>query len=131
MFLPGCGADDHPNEPRPAKPITVTAIISESAVSLSPDGYDADDRLAPKEDLGAGLVTVTVTNQSEERVPLVIRGPVDKSSRTMTPGSTAELQVDLKPGDYRVEAGDSTTIDSSPLHIGPARKSSQNELLLP
>lgn len=127
----GCGADDHPNEARPAKPITITAAISDENVSVSPDGYDTDGRLVRNAAIGAGLVIITATNQSSESVPLVLTGPVEKTSRTIAPGGTTDLQVDLKPGSYQVKAGDSTSIRPTPLHVGPKRSSSQNELLLP
>ena len=60
----GCGSEDHPNEPRPAKPIEVTARVDNEVVEVSPS------------DFGAGLTVFTISNQSDEAVALTLDGPV-------------------------------------------------------
>ena len=53
----------------------------------------------------------------------------------MNPLDTAQLQATLKPGSYTVKAGSkqATSVEIKPftLNVGPQRKSSSDQLLLP
>ena len=41
------------------------------------------------------------------------------------------MKLDLEQGDYTVSAGDTSARDDASSIVGPERKSSQNDLLLP
>jgi hypothetical protein len=116
----GCGSDDHPNDPRPAKPIEITARVDNDVVDVSPKEF------------GAGLVVFTISNQSNEAVELTLDGPVAAASQTIEPNAvTDDFKVDLQEGVYEVTGGLESRAEPDELVIGPARPSAQDELLLP
>lgn len=119
LALAACGEDDFPNEPRPAAPKHLTALINDREVKVSPGRT------------GAGLVTFTISNQSEDPASLVLEGPTDESSNEIPPGGTGSLQADLEEGDYAVSGGESSAAGEGTLAIGPPRESAQNEVLQP
>jgi hypothetical protein len=116
----GCGSEDHPNEPRPPKPIEITARVDDDVVDVSPDKF------------GAGLTVFTVSNQSDSTVELTLDGPVAATSQPIEPGSvTDDFKVDLQEGEYEVTGGTESRAKPAELVIGPQRPSAQDELLLP
>jgi len=115
----GCGADDHPNEPRPPSPIEVTAKVDNEKVDVSPSKF------------GAGLVVMTISNQSDDPVQMAVEGPTAVTGGVIQPGQPGNLKVDFKEGEYAVTAGEESLAKPALLTIGPERASSQNELLLP
>jgi hypothetical protein len=118
----GCGEDDFENEPRPASPIELTALIDEERIKVSPSKADA---------VGAGLVNFTISNQSEDPAALVLEGPTDDASDEIQPGGVGNLKTELEEGDYVVSAGESSDAREGSLGVGPPRPSSQNDLLRP
>jgi hypothetical protein len=119
VLLAACGEDDFKNEPRPPSPIELSALINDRQVVVSPS------------DVGAGLVSITVSNQSQDPATLTLSGPNDIASSQILPGNTADVKGELKQGDYEVSAGDDSTARGDTLTVGPERPSSQNDLLLP
>ena len=116
----GCGAEDHPNDPRPPKPIEITARVDDDVVDVSPDEF------------GAGLTVFTISNQSGSTVELTLDGPVAAASQPIEPGSvTDDFKIELQEGDYEVTGGSESSAKPAELVIGPERPSSQDELLLP
>ena len=116
----GCGSEDHPNDPRPAKPIEVTARVDNEVVEVSPS------------DFGAGLTVFTISNQSDEAVALTLDGPVAATSQTIEPNAVSDdFKVDLQEGTYEVTGGLESRAKPQELVVGPARPSAQDELLLP
>src|SRR4051794_34907898 len=96
----GCGSDDdYANEPRPPSPITVTASISDQRVSVSPSP------------IGAGPVTLVVTNQTSESRDLVLesddaagsgKAGIRQQTGPINPQGTASLKANLESGTYAV-----------------------------
>ena len=117
--LAACGEDDFENEPRPAAPIDLSALINDREVVVSPS------------DVGAGLVTITVSNQSGDPAALTLTGPNDITTGEILPGNTATVKGQLKEGSYEVSAGEDSVARGETLTVGPDRPSSQNDLLLP
>ena len=120
--LAACGEDDFPNESRPASPIELTALINDQTVKVSP---------SKPESVGAGLVTITISNQSADPATLVLEGPTDESSSEIPPGGVGGIKTELAEGAYTVTAGEGSTQQEASLEVGPDRASSQNELLNP
>jgi len=114
----GCDADDHPNEPRPAAPVELTAKIDNEKVTVSPG----------KE--GAGLFNVTISNQSSEDAALTFTGPTDRSTPSIGAGNVLTFKLDLEEGNYVVSVEDET-VKPDKLEIDEPRESAQNDLLLP
>jgi hypothetical protein len=121
-LVAGCGAKDFPNEARAPAPIETTASIGPRAVTVSPDSF------------GAGIVNVTVANLSDTPASFILKetsGKTTASSGTLQPGSVTTIKTSLKQGNYQAIAGGATNIRAGKINVGPERKSSQNDLLLP
>jgi hypothetical protein len=120
VAMTGCGASNHPNDPRPPAPIDVTTRVGNRDIVVSPKKF------------GAGLVRFTVSNQSDQNVALDVQGPVHQESSTIPPGAVSDdLKMNLKTGDYEVSGGRDSSAFPATLTVGPKRASSQNDLLLP
>ena len=122
----GCGSDDYANEPRPASPVLLGARIDSEKVQVSPH------------EVGAGIMSFTISNQSSEPAALTIVSEPSsteptlrrKQSGTIEPGDLGSMQVELPPGHYEVGAGDFPA-EPVQLTVGRERQSSKNDLLLP
>jgi hypothetical protein len=123
LALAGCGGeDDFADDPRPPAPIVVTARVDSQQVEVSPKSF------------GAGLVNFTVSNQSDDPVALTLVGPApddNRESGEIPPGGVGNLKADMVQGDYEVNGGERSDARPARITVGPERKSSDNELLLP
>jgi hypothetical protein len=115
--LAACGDEDFENNPRPPAPIELSARIGDDAVTVSPSG------------VGAGLATITISNQTRDAAGLVLEGPTDEASDEILAGGTGSLKLVLEEGDYEVTDDDGAR--ATELIVGPERPSSQNDLGLP
>ena len=127
VSLAGCGGgDDYANEPRPPAPINVTAAITDSRVSVSPQRF------------GAGPIVLVISNQSSSAQEVTFE--TDElggsqpgrtfSTTPINPRGTATLKVDVRQGDWRLRTGDGG-IRAAAVSVGRLRKTAQNELLQP
>ena len=123
LLAAGCGGTKHfANKARGPAPVTIAASVSQGKINLSPPN------------IGAGPITLSVANLSQKTVAVKLE-PVDgtsgrASSGPINPQGTAELNVEVKPGSYRVSAKGGA-VTGADLRVGTKRKSSQNDLLLP
>lgn len=119
VLAAGCGSEDFPNEPRPAAPVELSALVDDGKVLMAP------------REVGAGLATVTISNQADDDVVLSFDGPgEDRETSQIPAGGVSSIKLALEQGDYVVEP-DVSTIASGNLAVGAPRESAQNELLLP
>ena len=129
MFLAvaGCGGGgDYANKPRPPAPINVTAAITNSRVSVSPQRF------------GAGPIVLIISNQSSTAQKVTFETdelggdqPGRKFDTTpINPRATATLKVEVREGSWKLSTADSG-IRAAALTVGHKRKSSQGDLLLP
>ena len=125
--LGACGADDDfANEERAPAPITLSAAITPSSVTVSPSR------------LGAGSIELIASNLTSrsQRVTLSSRTlsdggePIEQRTGPITPGDTASLTADLAAGTYRVTTR-SRAIAPATIRVGPARPSAKDALLQP
>ena len=124
--LAGCGGERFENEPREAAPITLSAAITPSNVTVSPSR------------LGAGTVELIASNLTSTSQQLTLRSQtladggraVQQRTGPINPGDRASLTADLAQGTYRVTAG-SATITPATIRVGPPRDSSSDRLLQP
>lgn len=123
----GCGDADFANDPRPPVPVGLTGVIQDDRVTVSPSS------------VGAGQVTITISNQTNGPKTITLEG-AEGGSATETVGpvgplDTAEITRTLEPGSYEVRAGSERAvrrpIAPAKLAIGKERKSSSGDLLLP
>jgi hypothetical protein len=125
VFLAGCGGGKKfANDARPAVPVQLTGVITDSQVTISPKR------------VGAGPVILNVSNQAKGAHTITLEGEgTTDTVGPVNPLDTAQLQQTLKPGVYTVKAGSkqATSVEIKPftLNVGQARSSSSNELLLP
>ena len=140
----GCGAETHPNEPRPQAPLRVSVTITPKAITVQPAAVGvgpARTQQIPqnqnhpqpriKGDDGPLTVSIVTANQTRTDSKLELRGPRDVSSVPIPAGSPATLQTDLPTGTYIVAAADVPGARLGKLVVGPYRASSENDVLLP
>jgi hypothetical protein len=124
LALAACGDDEEfANKPRPPAPISISAVITADAVSVDPPSF------------GAGVVNITVSNQTDKTQKLTVEsagsGPgIRQSTAPINPQGSAKLTVDLDTGTYKAEV-DAGSIKPAQLKVGAERASSQDKLLLP
>jgi hypothetical protein len=122
--LGACGQEKYRNtHPRPPTPITISAYVSPTRVSVSPASF------------GAGPITLLVTNQSQTSQEVTFETGSAGSSVTQTtgpinPGDTGEIKLFVRQGEYRLRAS-SGAISPATLMVGGERPSAQNEVLQP
>ena len=108
--------------------------VPQRTTTAGPDPVERkiDDRnvvVVPGE-VGAGLATMTISNQSSDDVQLDFDGPNRARSAEIATGEAASIQFELKTGDYTVEPS-VPTISPGTLTVGPERPTASNELELP
>jgi hypothetical protein len=118
VLAAGCGSEERENQPRPPSPVELTAKIGQDRVVVSPG------------EVGAGLVNLTISNQTPEDVRLEITGPTQGSTDPVLANGVLEYKIEMQEGEYEVSA-DTTSIEPARIEVGPERESAQNELLLP
>jgi hypothetical protein len=138
----GCGAESHPNEPRPAVPTRVSVTIGKSGIVVQPSsiamGPEKHQQLPqnqnhPQPDIKtqAPLNVVFVTaNQTGKNSKLVIRGPRKTTSPQIDANSPGTFAAELPTGSYTVAAAGAGGAPAR-LKVGAYRASSKNDLLLP
>lgn len=143
LALPGCGAESHSNDPRPAvaSRISVTIVPGQVivrppriAVGPAPDQQIPQNRGAaqPPIDTDAALDVVFVAaNQTGVPTRLVVRGPADARSEPVPPRSPGTLQTELPSGTYTVSAPGVPGASPAKLRVGGYRASSENDILTP
>jgi hypothetical protein len=142
LFASGCGAEDHPNNPRPPLAVEVTVSIADSSLSVEPravgfgnsDQPMSQNRGEPQAELDSSrpmTVSFTVSNLTDYDTPLQIEGPTTETTNKVTANGTGQFKVDLPTGEYFIYAAEVPGTPQTSFSIGPKRPSSQNDLLLP
>jgi hypothetical protein len=127
LALGGCGAgDEFANDERVPAPITLSAAITRSNVTVSPSR------------VGAGSIELIASNLTATSQRLTLRSrtlsdasdPLKQRTGPINPGDTASLTAHLAEGTYRVTTG-AAAIAPATIRVGPARPSAKDELLQP
>jgi hypothetical protein len=138
----GCGAESHPNEPRPQVALRISVSITPKAVTVRPGAIGlgparsqqipqnqnhAQPPIRTKAPVDAVFV---IANQTRTDSRLEIRGTKDAGSGPIAANSSTSFQTELPTGTYVLVAAG---INARPgkLIVGPYRASSQNDVLLP
>ncbi|HWH20465.1 MAG TPA: hypothetical protein VN671_08025 [Solirubrobacterales bacterium] len=136
----GCGAESHPNEPRPAVPTRVSVTIGKGGIEVQPRsvgvGPEKHQQLPQNQDhpqppikTQAPLAVVFVTaNQTESPEKLMIKGPKRATSPEIVANSPATFSAELPAGSYTIATSGGA---EATFKVGPYRASSKNDLLLP
>lgn len=144
LLAAGCGAETHPNDPRPQVAIRVSVTITPKAVTVTPAAVGVGParrqqipqnqnhaQPAIKDDKGPLTMAIVTANQTRTDSRLEIRGPRDAHSGPILAGSPGTLQTDLPTGTYTIVAADIPGARPGKLVVGPYRASSENDVLLP
>ena len=127
VTVAGCGGGgDYKNDPRPPAPINVTAAITNSKVSVSPERF------------GAGPIVLVISNQSSSAQEVTFEtdelGGSEPgrtfSTTPINPRGTASLKVDVRQGNWKLGTKDGG-VRPAALRVGKQRDSAQNDLLQP
>ena len=124
--LAGCGDDEFGNERRAPAPVTLSASITASNVTVSPAR------------LGAGTIELIASNLTSRSQQLTLSSAslpgdgdrLEQRTGPINPGDTASLTADLVQGTYRVQTR-SAAITPATIRVGPPRASAQDQLLQP
>lgn len=140
----GCGAQTHPNDPRPTGPTRVSVTITPRAITVQPTriafGPERNQQIPQNRnhaqppipgDKHPLTVVIVAANQTTDEVKLELRGPADESSETIPANSPGTTQTDLPTGTYVVAASGVPGARPAKLSVGPYRASSQNDVLTP
>jgi hypothetical protein len=147
LGITGCGGSDDKfkNEPRPPATTALTGVITEEAVTVSPDTLPlapADGQAVSSRDLDTPI-TLVIANNTDQAHTITLTGktsdgkPIEASVPPISPSDTAQIQQTLPPGTYEIRAGSEQAIDAGDeirparLTIKPNRQTSSGDLLLP
>jgi hypothetical protein len=142
LFGAGCGAESHPNEPRPAVPTRVSVVIGKGGITVQPKtigfGPEKSQQLPqnqnhsqpPIKTQAPMAVVFVTTNQTGSNSKLVIHGPSDASSAPISADSPGTFAAELPTGSYTIAAPGAGGATAT-LKVGRYRASSKNDLLLP
>ncbi len=132
--LGGCGSSAPIATTSPPPPVQLAVLIGTRSVEASPTR------------VGAGPVTLEITNQASRTLRLAVAGRAGQAGSTapIDPGATGELTVELARGSYTISAASMRESDAqlaqhaqhaaiAPAHlqIGPPRVSGDGALLQP
>ena len=123
ILVSGCGGGTatFKNGPRPPVPITITGMISNARVLISPAQF------------GAGPIDLVVTNAATRSVSLAVqdaRGHAVANLQSINPDTPGEVKFDIGPGEYAVVASE-PGIKPAKLHVGNERPGAPNTVLEP
>lgn len=144
LFAAGCGAESHPNDPRPQSPTRVSVTVSEGQVTVEPaqigvgpeptqqipqNAHASQPQVESRAPLNVVFVAANLTDVDSH---LQIRGSGENlSSEPLHADNNVTLQATLPTGVYRVSAADVPSAKPAKLVVGSYRSSSQNDVLLP
>jgi hypothetical protein len=139
----GCGAEEHPNEPRPSAASRVSIAVNNDGISVQPERVGVgpahsqqipQNQNQPQPPIKTNRplnVVFVITNLTDTSSRLVIRGPKDATSGPLVAHGNFTLHTDLPTGVYTVRAAGLPDAGAGELVVGPYRASSQNDLLEP
>lgn len=139
----GCGAEDHPNEPRPQPPTRVSVTVTPKTITVQPpriafgpeptqqipqNQHAAQPQVRSKAPVDVVFVTANLTDFDSR---LELHGPKSVKSGALVANGNNSTLTSLPTGEYTVSAADIPGAKSVSFTVGPYRSSSQNDVLLP
>lgn len=143
LLAAGCGAQEHPNEPRPQPPTRVSVTVTPKAITVQPpriamgpepsrqipqNQHASQPQVRSKAPVDVVFVTANLTNFDSK---LEVHGPKDARSGALVANGNNSLLAALPTGVYEVSAADIPSAKPVRFTIGPYRSSSENDVLLP
>jgi hypothetical protein len=144
LAVAGCGAESHPNGPRPQSPTRVSVTISPQGVIVQPVeigiGKEKSQQIPQNQNQPQPRiegderpldVVFVAANQTGTDSHLEVDGPKEATSGPVYASSPATFQTELPTGTYTISAADIPGAKPAKLIVGPVRTSSENDVLLP
>jgi hypothetical protein len=149
LVLAGCGGgdDEFKNDPRPPVTTSLTGVITERGVTVSPDTLPlkAEEGQAQASKELSTPIDLTIANETDAPHTITLSGkprdpklpPIRATVPAIGPSDTAQIQQTLPPGTYTIQAGSEQAVDPeeqiqpATLTINPNRETSSDDLLLP
>lgn len=115
----GCaGNESYPNNPKPPATRTVSVIVAEDEIALSPKSF------------GAGPARFIITNQTGTDQKVLLSTEQFDREVLVGSGQTANFKQTVEPGDLSIST-DNAAADAVTVEIGPERESAQQDLNQP
>jgi hypothetical protein len=143
LAVPGCGAEEKANEPRPQPPTRVSVTITPRSITVAPAriaiGPEPTQQIPQNQHAGQPPVgsnkpvdiVFVAANLTDFDSKLEVHGPKDVPSSALVANGNGSLQTSLPTGVYRLSAADIPAAKPARFVVGPYRSSSQNDVLLP
>lgn len=143
LIAAGCGAQEHPNEPRPQPPTRISVTVTPKAITVQPpriamgpeptqqipqNQHAPQPQVRSKAPVDVVFVTANLTNFNSH---LEVRGPKNAKSGALVANGNNSLLAALPTGVYEVSAADIPSAKPVRFTVGPYRSSSENDVLLP
>jgi len=143
LVAAGCGAEEHPNEPRPQPPTRVSITVTPKTITVQPpriafgpeptqqipqNQHAAQPQVKSKAPVDVVFVSANLTDFDSK---LEVRGPKNVKSDALVANGNNSLLASLPTGVYQLSAADIPGAKPVRFTVGPYRSSSENDLLLP
>lgn len=139
-LLSACGAETHPNDPRPPLPEVLSVSIADDEILVSPRVVSLPGRrpinISQNEDSpinqgdrdAPAVIQFAISNLTSEDTEMVLQGPYE-TEEELTPNGSGGFRAALPTGVYRVSSPASSA--SMRFAVGRSRVSSNSDLLTP
>lgn len=119
VVVSGCaGNESYPNNPKPPANLSVSLIVGEDAIALSPNPF------------GAGPTRFVITNQTGVTQKVLFSNEQIDREVIVGSGQTFNFKQTLEPGELSIST-DKSAADAEIVDVGPQRKSAQQDLNQP
>lgn len=129
LLAGGCGASggSYANAPRPPATVTLSLVVTDGRIAVSPDRVGAGPTLLLISNQGSRSRNVTLTAALGSSRACVAG---DASSGPINPQGTARIKLPLVEGTCAIGVADGR-LPPARLVVGPERQSAQQDLLQP
>lgn len=118
LAVSGCGTESYPNDPKPPATLSVSMIVAEDSIALSPNPF------------GAGPTRFVITNQTGVTQNVLFSNEQIDREVAVGSGQTFNFKQTLEPGELSISA-DKAAADAELVEVGPERPSAQQDLNQP
>jgi hypothetical protein len=119
LVLSGCASNEsYPNDPKPPATLSVSVIIAEDQIGLSPNPF------------GAGPARFVITNQTGVTQKVLFSNEQIDREVEVGSGQTFNFKQTVEPGELSISA-DKAAADALIVDVGPQRESAQQDLNQP
>jgi hypothetical protein len=119
LAVSGCASNEsYPNNPKPPATLSVSVIVAEDAIDLSPNPF------------GGGPTRFVVTNQTGVTQKVLFSSEQFDREVEVGSGQTFNFKQTVEPGELSIST-DKSAADAAIVDVGPQRETSQQDLNQP